>query len=200
MPLPQITVRKFKDGREVARFRDTQGLVRTAPSMVGNTGKVNLARWTRAEQMRELADYGIILQLQQCAAGLGSDGSPMPPLRRPKRSFGGRRDGVVQFNQKSIRNLYGTGRQGGHMLDAIRVNYVDDRKATYAITPKVQRDKARGNERRYPWWGWSRASLRKLRERSDAIFGTGVAERFFELGLIGMSALAFATRKLKRAA
>jgi hypothetical protein len=194
MALPKITVKKFKDGREVARFRDSQGLVRTR---VG----ISQQQWTRAEQVRDLADYGILLQLQQCAAGLGSDGEPMPPLKRPKVQFAGRRDGVVQFNTKSIRNLYGTGKEGGHMLDFVRVNYVDDQKATITISSKVQRDKARGNEKRAPWWGWSPLSVRKLRERSASVFGTGPAERLFELGLIGVSALGFVrSQYLKRAA
>lgn len=185
-----IKVKRWKDGRQVARFRDTQGLVRTSPALAGNT-----SLWTRAEQVRELADYGILLQLQQCAAGLGSDGAPMPPLKSPKRKFAVRQAGFVRFSQKSIRNLYGTGKEGGHMLDFIRVNYLDDRKATIAITSKHQRDKARGNERRYPWWGWSPASMRKLRERAAQVFGTGVAEQLFERGVIGANALLFVKGK-----
>lgn len=192
MPLPKITVKTWKDGRQIARFRDSQGLVRTAVGM-------SAQRWTRAEQIRSLADYGILLQLQQAAAGLGSGGTPMPPLKSGKQRFAGRRDGVVQFSRKSIRNLYGTGKDGGHMLDFIRVNYVDDRKATFAITSKVQRDKARGNERRSPWWGWSPLSMQKLRQRAAETFGTGVAERLFDLGLIGVSAIAFAKSKFRRA-
>lgn len=86
------------------------------------------------------------------------------------------------------------------MLDFIRVNYVDDKKATTTISAKHQREKARGNEKKAPWWGWSPDSVKKLRQRAAEIFGTGVAERIFEMGIIGASALAFATRKLKRAA
>jgi hypothetical protein len=191
MPLPQITVKTWKDGRQVARFRDSQGLVRTR---VGITA----AQWTRAEQVRDLADYAILLQLEQARAGVGSDGSPMPPLKSRRLKFAGRHNGIAQFARKSLRDLYGTGKEGGHMLDFIRVNYLDDTKATIAITSKHQREKARGNERRYPWWGWSPASMRKLRERSAQIFGTGVAERLFELGLIGVSALGFVKSKYLR--
>ena len=134
MPLPKINLKLWKDGRQVARFRDSQGLVRTAPG-------ITAGRWSRAEQVRKLADYGILLQLEQASKGLGSDGSPMPPLKSGKRTFAGRRDGVVQFSSKTIRNLYGPG-IGGHMLDSIRVNYVDDRKATIAITTQLSKAKA----------------------------------------------------------
>ena len=192
MPLPKITVKKWKDGREVARFRDSQGLVRTAPSMQGNA-----TAWTRAEQVRSLADYGILLQLEQARQGLGSDGQPMPPLKSGALKFAGRRDGAATFQRKTLRNLYGPGKNG-HMLDDIRVNYVDDKKATISITKKTSRDKARGNETKAPWWGWSPASMQKLRQRSAEIFGTGMAERLFELGLIGASALAFVKAKTLR--
>ncbi len=189
MPLPKFKVTKKKDGREVTWFRDSQGRVRTSATAPNN--------WTRAEQMRDLADYGILLQLDQARLGLGSSGLPMPPLKGGQRRFEGRRNGVVVFGRKTLRNLYGPGKNG-HMLDDIRVNYVDEKKATITISKKTSRDKARGNERRAPWWGWSPASMAKLRQRSAELFGTGVAERLFELGLIGVSALAFAKAKYFR--
>lgn len=197
MPLPQFKVTKKKDGREVTWFRDTQGRVRTSATAQNN--------WTRVEQVRDLADYGILLQLEQARQGLGSDGSPMPPLKSGQRKFVSRRDGVAQFASKKIRDLYGPGASGsgpwatGHMLDAIRVNYVDEKRATIAITTQAAKGKALANEQKAPWWGWSPVSFKKLQERSAAIFGTGVAERLFELGLIGSSALAFATNKLRSA-
>jgi hypothetical protein len=186
MPIPKFTVKRWKDGREVVRFRDSQGLVRTSATASKN--------WTRVEQIRDLADYGILLQLEQAAKGIGSDGSPMPPLKSGARRFAGRRGGKVAFITKTLRDLYGPGKDG-HMLDDLRVNYVDERKATFAITRRSSRIKALANEKRAPWYGWSPASMRKLRERSAQIFGTGVAERLFEMGLIGTSALAFVKSK-----
>src|ERR1044071_8387551 len=72
MPIPQITIKTWKDGRQVARFRDEKGLVRTRAGVEAN--------WSTVEQMREVALYGIQLQLDQAAKGLGSDGNKMPPL------------------------------------------------------------------------------------------------------------------------
>ncbi len=191
MPLPTFKVTKKKDGREVAWFRDSQGRVRTSATAGNN--------WTRVEQIRDLADFGILQQLEQARRGLGSDGSAMPPLKGRGGKFAGRRNGVATFQRKTLRNLYGKGKDG-HMLDDIRVNYVDDRRATLTISRKSSRTKALANEQKAPWWGWSPESMRKMRERRDSLFGTGVAERLFELGLIGSSALAFATSKLRSAA
>jgi hypothetical protein len=190
MPLPKISVKLHKDGREVARFRDSQGLVRTRAG-------ITAGQWTRAEQIRDLADYGILLQLDQASKGLGSSGTPMPPLKAGQRRYAGRRDGVVVFANKTVRNLYGPGKDG-HMLDDVRVNYVDDKKATITISRKSSRDKARANEKKSPWWGWSPESVMKLRQRSAEIFGTGVTERLFEMGLIGVSALAFVKSRALR--
>jgi hypothetical protein len=192
MPLPKFKTTLKKDGRTVTWFRDTQGRVRTSATAQNN--------WTRVDQIRSLVDYGIILQLEQASKGLGSNGSPMPPLKGGPAKFAGRRDGVATFSRKTIRNLYGPGIDG-HMLDDIRVNYVDEKKGTITISRQSSRNKARGNEKRYPWWGWSPASMVKLRQRSAEIFGTGVAERLFEMGLIGVSALAYVKSKyIKRAA
>src|ERR1017187_1623791 len=144
MPLPKITIKTWKDGRMVARFRDSQGLVRTS------AGPMN---WARAEQIKQLADYGIVLQIAQARAGLGSDGQPMPPLKSGSRAvFLASVNGRARFSRKTyadwkaahglqpIRDLYGAAK-GGHMLDDIRINYLDDRSATIAITNKLNRDK-----------------------------------------------------------
>jgi hypothetical protein len=207
MPLPKITIKTRKDGRQVARFRDNQGLVRTAPSMQGNAGS-----WVRAEQVKQLADYGIVLQVAQARAGIASDGQAMPPLKGGSRAvFVAAVNGRARFTRKTygdwkaahglqpIRDLYGAGK-GGHMLDDIRINYLDDRQSTIAITSKVSRDKARANEQRAPWWGWSTDSVRKLTAAAAEIFQTGVAEHLFAMGLIGASALSEAKRMWRKVA
>lgn len=235
MPLPKIKITRKKDGREVAWFRDTQGRVRTG-DVNGMYGVYGI-NWTRAEQIRELADYGIAMQLDQARAGLGSDGAPMPPLKQPKRAkrwstsqkkvveYGTTDRGYPAFKRKlglkPIRDLTGPGglvvsidsggnkryrrsarhMQGrGHMLDDIRVNYLDDKRATIAITNSASRVKARANEQRAPWWGWSPASYRKMIDRAASIFQTGAAEALFTMGLIGAQALSEAKRMWRKVA
>lgn len=209
MPLPQFKVTKYKDGRVVQSFRDTQGRVRTVVGISEN-------RWTRAEQVRELADYGILLQLAQLDQGLGSDGMPMKALSaryaswkarvglEPKRNLLGLGGRPVVTNTKGVQRQlrsarYMAGR--GHMRDDIRVSYVDDQKATITISNEASRIKARANETKAPWWGWSPASYRLMQQRAAQLWGAGPAERLFQLGMIGASALAFArARILRRAA
>lgn len=192
--MPQIKITKKKDGREVASFRSVSirgGILRN-DRIRTSTADVN---WTRAEQIKELLEYGIQLQLDQAAKGLGSDGTAMPPPKS-RRAFVERRNGVARFETrtKSIRNLYGPGKDG-HMLDDIRINYLDDKKGTFAITRRSSRIKARANEQKAPWWGWSPESVRKLTARAGEIFPQGVAERLFSMGLIGANAVASANKR-----
>jgi len=184
----KLKINMRKDGQQVARFRDTKGrLVRTS------AGQVN---WVQARQLMQLALYGIKLQREQAADGLGSDGLPMPPLKSGPRRFIQRVNGQAQFAKK-LRNLYGPGKDG-HMLDDIRVNYVDDKRVQFAITRRPSRIKALANEQRYPWYGWSPASVRKLTARAAEIFGTGVAEYIVSLGLASANAVASSGRFLRR--
>jgi hypothetical protein len=205
MPLPDFKVTKYKDGREVPWFRDTQGKVRTTER--------GLYNWTRAEQVHELTQFGLMEQLGQVDAGQGSNGQTMKPLaagyarwkqsvglppKRDLRGVGGR-PVVTRKNGQRKRLRSASHMQGrGHMLDDVRVNYVDDRKGTITISNEASRIKARANERRSPWWGWNPASINRMRQKSAELFGTGMAERLFEARLIGASALAFATAQLKR--
>jgi len=207
MPLPKIQITLKKDGRQVAWFRDTAGRVRTS------TGSMN---WTRAEQIRDLANFGILRQLAQLDAGLGSDGQPMKPLAagyaqwkskvglEPKRNLLGLGGLVKTVNPKTgaKRILHSATHMSGrgHLRDDIRINQVDDRQATISITNTASRNKARGNERRAPWWGWSPESARQMTARAAQIFQTGVAEYLYTMGLIGANALSEAKTMWRKVA
>lgn len=195
MPMPTITIKKMKDGRIVSSFREAAGRVRTAANPYATN-------WVTADQLRELAEYAILLQKAQCAAGLGSDGSPMPPLKDQggKVVFLGRANNRAQFGlqgyaaQKAklglvpMRDLYGPGKDG-HMLDGIRVTYLDDKRCVISITTTSGRTKARANEQRARWWGWSPASVQKLVLKSREIFGWSTAQYLVAIGLVSANAL-----------
>lgn len=200
MPMPVIRISTRKDGREVAWFKDVKGRIRTTQG----------ANWTTAEQVRALTEYGIELQLEQCATGIGSDGSPMPALsggsvatfkngkfdlRRHFGYVGAKRN----FGGQPIRDLRGPGKDG-HMLDDIRINFLDDKMATIAITRNKSRIKAQANERRANWWGWTAASVGKMAVRAGEIWPQGVQERLVALGLMGAQQIAGAGRFLRRVA
>lgn len=188
--MPQIKITLKKDGSQVAWFRESKGRVRTS------AGPVN---WAQADQLRQLADYGIQLQLDQCARGLGSDGTAMPPLKQAKLQFAGRTNGRAQFTAKTLRDLRGPGRDG-HMLDDVRINYLDDQRVTFGITRRSSRIKAAANERKAAWWGWSPESVQKLTAKAAELFQTGVAEHLYAMGLIGANALMQAKTTLRQAA
>lgn len=206
MPMPTIKFTTKKDGRIVAWFREPQGRVRTT---VGTD-------WTKAEQMRTLGEYGKQLQLAQCAAGLGSNGQAMPALKGGGSAvFVERVNGRAVFERRQyaqqklafggmpFRDLRGPGK-GGHMLDSIRINFLDGKKCTFAITTNsnLERTKAQANERRAEWWGWSPASVQLLGTRAGQIYPQGIAERLVQLGLMGATAVTSqpGSRFLRRAA
>jgi hypothetical protein len=204
--MPVITIKKTKDGRPVASFRDDLGRrVRTSTSVIGGG-------WVKAEQVKLVAEYGIALQLGQCAAGIGSDGSPMPPLKGGGAVvFAGRENGRVRFAHRAyaqakvklglqpIRDLRGPG-IGGHMLDDVRINYLDDTKASFAITTRLGRIKALANEQRAPWWGWSPASVALLAARAAEVYGLGLADYLVSVGLAASGGIAQIGRRLLRRA
>lgn len=204
MIIPQITIKQFKDGRQVARFRDNQGLVRTS------TGPVN---WVKASDIRTLAQYGISLQIEQARNQIGSDGSPMPPLKGGggRALFVARVNGRATFQYQGyaawkaahglqpVRDLYGEGKNG-HMLGDVRINYIDDKSAQISITRKSSKDKASGNERRAPWWGWNPSSVRKMVEFAALIFPQSTADKLYSLGVVGASALSRGGRFFRRVA
>jgi hypothetical protein len=187
MALLKLRITKRRDGREIAWFRGEQGRVRTSAGPVS---------WVRAGQLRLLAEYAIELLLGQCAAGLGADGQPMPSLKESGRAVflervGGRarfeRRGYAQakvrLGLQPLRDLRGPG-IGGHMLDAIRINYLDDRQATFGITTRLARIKAQANERRAPWWGLSPESVRRLDARAAQVFGAAFEGELVAQGLM----------------
>jgi hypothetical protein len=192
----KIRVTTYKDGRQGAWFRDGGGRVRTRVD----------TNWIKASQIRQVAEYGIALQVAQARSGVGSSGQQMPPLKGGDHSvFVARVSGKATFTRKSysdwkaahglqpVRDLYGPGK-GGHMLDDIRINYLDDRRAEISITNKSSRDKARANERRAPWWGWTRESAAKMAQLAGQVFQASTAEMLHRAGVIGDDALASAQK------
>ena len=168
--------------------------------------------WVKAEQVKAVAQYGIELQLAQCAAGLGSDGTPMPPLKGSGVAvFGARVNGRVVFQRQAyaqakvklglqpIRDLRGPGKDG-HMLDDVRINYLDNKQATISITTRASRVKALANEQRAPWWGWSPASVHFLTQYAAQVYGQGTLDYLMSLGLAGASMLAGAGRLIRKVA
>jgi len=102
-------------------------------------------------------------------AGIGLDDAPMKPL---KPSYAKWKQKVGLGNE---RNLVGMGNKGGHLLEQPRVTYADDNNVKIDITTRSGRDKARGNQKRATWWGFSPSDTRKIVERARQLFKANVA-------------------------
>lgn len=102
-----------------------------------------------AAQMTTLGSLGIGQIRDRAAQGIGSDDAPMKPLNLRY----GRRKAAHGLPQ--TRNLIGTGRNGGHMLDNISIRSVSSGSVRIDITSRTARIKAAANEKKAPWYGWS---------------------------------------------
>lgn len=132
--------------------------------------------------------------------GIGSDDAPMPRLK--ERTVTRWKDGVVVFEKRDswyekrkarmglqpIRDLWGFGKTGGHMLDDVRPSRADERSVTIDITRGTSRMKARANEKRAPWWGLS---------PRDTALTMAAGARIFEENLDNI-AVSFGARPTRR--
>lgn len=195
MPLLDIKITTKKNGQQVAWFRDD--LKRRVGTRLGIDK--DRAAIVTAEQLRALAELYIDLQQDQLEKGIGSSGSPMPPLSgkqvvvfdrtggKPKfveRLHTGYRGKKIRKGLPGIRDLYGPEGQGGHMRDDIRINYLDDQIAKVSISRKSSRDKALANERKAPWWGLTPANARVLAQAQANVFGGAMEDYLDSLGLV----------------
>lgn len=143
----------------------------------------------RKYQLFALAQAGVRSIKARVSQGIGSSDAPMPPLKGKQRSrysekqqrwvtFGPAEYGWPREKRKAglnpIRDLTGTGADGGHMLDALRVTSASDTRATIDISTRKGRLKARSNEQRAPWFGFSGRDVRSMMEAARKIWGQNV--------------------------
>lgn len=142
-------------------------------------------------QMLVLGNYGVDLIKDRVSRGIGSDDAPMPALKSQKaKRWSKSRQRWVEYGIESkwsypaqkrkaggqpIRDLSGPG-VDGHMLDDLSLRSVSAREVRIDITRQTSRMKARVNEIRAPWWGWSPADVTKLVVRARELFGDMVAD------------------------
>lgn len=117
------------------------------------------------QQMYALAQYGIGLIVDRAKRGIGSNDQPMPGLKK------GYAIAKTKAGKGNRRNLTFT----GAMLGNISVRSVSATQARMAITSTKERVKARANEQKSPWWGWSVRDLGKLAGASSGILRENVA-------------------------
>ena len=128
----------------------------------------------------QLGRFAIQTIRDRVARGIGSDDAPMPPLSGRTsvvtrdggfvRQRPGYREQKQRRGGRPIRDLYGKGDWNGHMLDNLAVREATPTSVRMDITSRAARTKARANERRAPWFGFSPRDQRVVLERMIEVF------------------------------
>lgn len=154
----------------------------------GNISIPSISRVGRAINMAKLGQFSLQTVKARIARGIGSDDSPMPPLKHGRgvefdRRVGGRaifrpKIGYAAWKAahglQPIRDMQGDGSEGGHMMENFTVRSATDKKFTIAFTKKHQREKAISNERRTPFLSFSDDDERRIVEYARKLFSAGV--------------------------
>jgi hypothetical protein len=138
----------------------------------------------RRLDMERLGDFAIQTVKRRAMTGLGSDGTPMPPLKSSKRfvardpknpfRFLGYAAWKVKVGLHGVRDLVGDGSQGGHMWDNLTVRSVTEQLVRMAFTERHQREKALANEQRATFLSFSPADQAKIVGEASRLFGVNV--------------------------
>lgn len=169
----------------------------------------------RKYQLFRLAQIGVASIKARVSRGVGSNDQQMPPVsnkrERQFKRFSKRQNRWVTFGRElpsyadtkgsNIRNLYGPGigwtgsgkkrrlrKTESHMLDELRVTSASSTRATIDISKADARIKARANEQRAPWFGFSGRDVRNLTVASGQIFGEMVSELRTNFAGVGRAA------------
>lgn len=138
----------------------------------------------RSAEMAKLGKFAISTIRQRVARGIGSDDSAMPPLSakhsavKVKGKFVRQRVPYSQFKSdhglQPIRDLVGTGKDGGHMLDNISVRLATPDLVRISLTQNKARTRARSNEKKAPWFSFSDDDEKKIVEYARQLFSSAV--------------------------
>jgi len=156
---------------------------------IGGLG-INSASLQRILQMEKIGNFGIQTVISRTKRGIGSDDAPFPPLKGSNvRQFAARVNGKATFRSASgyaqskakhglqpKRDLVGTGKQGGHMLDNPSVRKVSETEVRMAFTSRSARIKALANEQRTPFFSFSEADQRAIVVFVEKMWGAGVQQ------------------------
>lgn len=164
----------------------TPGMITTSIKMsAGIAGfGINSAALFRQNQMKRLGDFAIATVKARATKGIGSDDSPMPALSGKTSpilhngKFVRQRIGYAGWKMAhglyGVRDLVGTGKDGGHMWDGVSVRLATDSLVRMAFTTRTSRQKALANERRAPFFSFSDADEAKIVAYARQMFAAQV--------------------------
>lgn len=151
----------------------SQQLVRTLKFDSGNKVRLFGDLSFDVRQMYLLARFGVDIIKARVSRTIGSDDAPMPPLKKG-------------YAIRKGRNAWRTNRRDlnytGEMLENFTVRSVSASQARLDITSAKQRIKARSNERRAPWFGWSPRDIAKLSALAQELWRGDISKMGFGTG------------------
>lgn len=123
------------------------------------------------------------------ARGLGANDAPMPPLSKKQHPIfiKDKETGTRRFVRMSADRGYGALKlrrlgtdlrnlnYSGKLMQSFRVVYADERKVVLDVSTKLERIKARVNERLAPWYGFSRNDERNVFAAARTMFKGNIA-------------------------
>ena len=159
----------------------------------------------RKYQMLALGQFAVDTIKARVAKGIGSDDASMPALadRYKKRKTGyglqpirdltgpGQTSYMARTFSKPAPGMLRSGRSyttarkdirfrsaggGAHMLDNFTVRYADELSVRMDITQQWARDRARANEQRAPWFGFSPNDMRAIIGFAQQMFHANVTD------------------------
>jgi hypothetical protein len=148
-------------------------MIQTSITLSGAAGLgINSESLFRKTQMQRLGEFGIRTVKARVARGVGSEDNAMRPLSGKNRAifkhgkFVRQAVGYAAWKSKHglqpIRDLAGTGQDGGHMLDNLTVRSVSESNVRMSLTARKARAKALSNEKKSPWLSFSNEDERKI--------------------------------------
>lgn len=134
----------------------------------------------RKVQMEKLGNFALGTVIARAKKGIGSDDSAFPPLSGKtspilhRGKFVRQRLGYAGWKAlhglNAVRDLVGTGKDGGHMLDNPSVRLATEDRVTMSFTSRSARSKALSNERRTPFFSFSAKDEQKILDYAAQMF------------------------------
>jgi hypothetical protein len=154
-----------------------------------NGKRIRIGNYSLATgQMLKLGSFANKTVIERTRSGVGSDDAPFPPLSRKSKairinaSFVRRHPGYAAWKAahglQPIRDMWGDGKQGGHMLENSSVRYADENSVKIAFTSRWGRIKAHANELRTPFYSFSAADTKKIMDYASKLWQSNVQQVF----------------------
>ena len=152
--------------------------------------KITLAGYGfRKYQMVQLGQVAVGAVKARVAKAVGSDDAAMKPLAdrykvwkaakgmNPIRDLTGPGSRTYKDTSKKHKGAIRTIRaDGAHMLDNFTVRYADELTVRMDISAQWARIRARANERRAPWFGFSPNDIRTIMNSARVMFGVNITD------------------------